>query len=48
MAPKTKGPKSKEQEVKLDEVAQARLDESNRLQQLAFDRGVRGARHYSK
>jgi len=35
-----KSTKTKEPEVKLDEKAQAQLDESNRLQQLAFDRGV--------
>lgn len=40
MATKQKATKGKEKEVKLDEAAQARLDESSRLQQLAYQRGV--------
>lgn len=35
-----KAAKTKEPDVKLDEKAQAQLNESSRLQQLAFDRGV--------
>ena len=40
MASKNKASKGKEKEIKLDDAAQAQLNESKRLQQLAFDRGV--------
>ena len=40
MATKNTSSKGKEKEIKLDEAAQAHLDESKRLQQLAYDRGV--------
>lgn len=41
MATKSKALKTQEKEVKLNEAAQAGLDESIRLQQLAFDGRVR-------